>query len=262
MESFLDKVINDINLKEVNLSLTCFILPNKRSSAYFKHKILDKIDRPTFAPTIHSIDSFIIEMSGLSEASLSELLLTLYETYIDVSKKETQTESYEGFISWAPTFIKDVSEIEQNLLNIKSILYELIEINKINAWSENKSDQKENHLYWEILPQLYSLFKDRLLKEEKGTKGICYSEAKENLELYKEANNTLQHIFIGLNSLSQSEELIIKELLDFNNGEIYWDIDKEFLRNKSHGAAYFIKKYKNQWQRFSKHLSSGLVKIM
>ena len=253
MESFLDKVINDINLKEVNLSLTCFILPNKRSSAYFKHKILDKIDRPTFAPTIHSIDSFIIEMSGLSEASLSELLLTLYETYIDVSKKETQTESYEGFISWAPTFIKDISEIEQNLLNIKSILYELIEINKINAWSENKSDQKENHLYWEILPQLYSLFKDRLLKEEKGTKGICYSEAKENLELYKEANNTLQHIFIGLNSLSQSEELIIKELLDFNNGEIYWDIDKEFLRNKSHGAAYFIKKYKNQWQRFSKH---------
>ena len=53
--------------------------------------------------------------------------------------------------------------------------------------------------------------------------------------------------------MNNAEELIIKELLDFNNGEIYWDIDKEFLRNKSHGAAYFIKKYKNQWQRFSKH---------
>ena len=253
MESFLDKVINDINLKEINLSLTCFILPNKRSSAYFKHKILDKINKSTFAPTILSIDSFIVEISGLSEASLSELLLILYETYIDLSNKETQTEPYEDFISWAPTFIKDVSEIEQNLLNVKSILSELTEINRINAWSANKSDQNQKLVYWEILPQLYFLFKDRLLNKEKGTKGVCYSEAKENLEHYKEANNKLQHIFIGLNSLSQSEELIIKELLDFNNGEIYWDIDKEFLRNKSHGAAYFIKKYKNQWQRFSKH---------
>ena len=53
--------------------------------------------------------------------------------------------------------------------------------------------------------------------------------------------------------MSKSEEIIIKELLAFNNGEIYWDIDKEFLINKSHGASFFIKKYKYNWDRFEKN---------
>ena len=65
-----------------------------------------------------------------------------------------------------------------------------------------------------------------------GTKGLCYREAKENLEHYKGANADIQHFFIGLNSLSKTEELIIKELIAFNKGEIYWDIDNYFLKKK------------------------------
>ena len=51
MESFLEKVISDINLRNADLKSICFILPNKRSSIYFKQKILDKSDRnQPFAP--------------------------------------------------------------------------------------------------------------------------------------------------------------------------------------------------------------------
>ena len=253
MNSFLEKVIVDVNLKQADLKSMCFILPNKRSATYFKQKLLEKIEKPTFSPAIYSIDSFIVQISGLNEVKHSEQLLILYELFLDL-KQKNNTESFEEFNSWAPSFIKDVSEIEQNLLNAQSILAELNEINKINNWGKKDSIDKEKSSFWELLPKLYPRFKKKLIRNESGTKGICYKEAKENLEHYKEANKNLKHIFIGLNSLSKSEEIIIKELLSFNNGEIYWDIDKEFLVNKSHGASFFIKNYKYNWDRFKKNI--------
>ena len=251
MESFLDKVINDININTLDFMSTCFILPNRRSSSHFKKKLLEKTEKTTFAPLVYDIDSFIIQISGLNEAKLSKQILTLYESYIAL-KESKEIESFEEFSSWAPIFLKDVSEMDQNLLKVKSILFELLEINKINNWSEDKSYKEKKSLFWEILPSLYDFFKQELLKSDLGTKGICYKEAKENLEHYKEANNNLQHFFVGLNSLSKSEELIIKELLEYNNGDIYWDIDNDFLKNNSHGSSFFIKKYKNSWSRFNK----------
>ena len=127
------------------------------------------------------------------------------------------------------------------------MLKELAEINKIKNWGENNI---ETDLFWEQLPKLYEDFKKKLIDNQEGTKGICYSEAQKNLEHYKETNKNTQHVFIGLNALSKSEELIIKELLSFNQGEIYWDIDRSFMDNKNHGAAHFIKKYKNSWDHY------------
>ena len=252
MDFFLNKVADDINLKNKNLSSACFILPNKRSAKYFKQIVLKKIKTPAFVPLICSIDFFIVEMSGLSEARHSKQILFLYECYLSV-KKNNKQESFEEFMSWATVFLNDISELDQNLADTVKTLKELDEINKISNWGKTASNPKENLSFWKFLPKLYELFKTELLKNELGTKGLCYREAKENLEHYKDANKDLQHFFIGLNSLSKSEELIIKELIAFNKGEIYWDIDNYFLKNKNHGSSLFIRKYKNNWERYIKH---------
>ena len=252
MSSFLEKVIDDIKINATNLNNHTFILPNKRSANYFKKLVLRKIEGIAFVPQIQSINSFIIKISGLNEAEEKTLIFTLYEAYIKL--KENKNENFfEDFNIWARKFLMDVSEIEQNLLNPQLILQELVEINKINNWTKKKFSNQDKSLLWEILPRLFSLFRSKLINNEIGTKGMCYAEAKVNLEHYKEANHNLTHIFIGLNALTKSEELIIQELLELNNGEIYWDIDKEFLKNKDHGAAFFIKQYRNSWKRFKKH---------
>ena len=41
--------------------------------------------------------------------------------------------------------------------------------------------------------------------------------------------------------------------MNFNQGEVYWDIDQSFINNKSHGAAHFIKNYKNSWDHYIKN---------
>ena len=156
-------------------------------------------------------------------------------------------------MSWATVFLNDISELDQNLADTVKTLKELDEINKISNWGKEVKNPNENVSFWKFLPKLYELFKAELLKKELGTKGLCYMEAKENLEHYKGANADMQHFFIGLNSLSKTEELIIKELIAFNKGEIYWDIDNYFLKNKNHGSSFFIRKYKNNWERYIKH---------
>ena len=68
---------------------------------------------------------------------------------------------------------------------------------------------------------------------KKGTKGICYKEAVNNIHYFKEANKEKSFFFIGLNALSKSEEIVIQELLEQNNSSVFWDIDKEFLKTKT-----------------------------
>ncbi len=252
MNSFLEKVIDDLRINTADLNKLSFILPNKRSANYFKKLLLSKIEKAAFIPEIQSVNSFITKVSGLNEADEKTLIFTLYESYIELDQKNKKS-SFEDFNTWGMKLLRDVSEIEQNLLSPQLILQELIEINKINNWTKQDMSDKETPLFWEILPKLYTLLRKKLIDNETGTKGMCYAEAKENLEHYKEANNNLKHVFIGLNALTKSEELIIQELLDFNNGEIYWDIDKEFLKNKDHGASFFIRQYRNGWKRFKKN---------
>ncbi|MFL2638815.1 MAG: PD-(D/E)XK nuclease family protein [Flavobacteriaceae bacterium] len=251
MDSFLQKVIDDIKLNQTSFSQV-FVLPNKRSCLYFKRLLLSSTKKTTFAPDIISIDEFIIKMSGLKELNETNLVLNLYKEYSKI-KKIKKKDSYSEFYLWSKTFIKDMSEVEQNLINPQIILKELIEINKINIWgNKDQFSSKTSLSFWSMLPQLYENFKVTLSKKNEGTKGICYAEAKNNLELYKKANKNLNHFFIGLNALTKTETIIIKELLEHNKGEIYWDIDNEFMKNKIHGSSTFMRKYRNNWNRFKK----------
>jgi ATP-dependent helicase/nuclease subunit B len=245
MKPFLDKVLEDVQRKDINIEKACFVFPNKRSSMAFRSLLLAQTKRPFFAPRTESIDSFIIRISGLKEIKNSRAQLKLFSAYCSTNKQTNK--NIQTFSDWGGTFINDTIEIEQNLLDAQVVLKELAEINKIKNWGENNI---ETDLFWEQLPKLYEDFKKKLIDNQEGTKGICYSEAQKNLEHYKETNKNTQHVFIGLNALSKSEELIIKELLSFNQGEIYWDIDRSFMDNKNHGAAHFIKKYKNSWDHY------------
>ena len=247
MVSFLEKVIDEIYLKNNDPKHTCFVLPNRRSSVFFKRALLNRNSKTSFSPDVYTIDDFIIKISELNELSHEKLLLILHEIVLDTSNKK---DSFKDFFDWGKKFLNDVSEIEQNLLNPIKILEELAEINKLQNWSETELVKKKKNEFWSNLPKIYQKFRNKLLEIGCGTKGICYFEASRNLEYYKEGNSKLNHFFIGLNALTISEESIINELIDFNKGDIFWDIDSQFLENKYHKSSHFIRKYKHNWNRY------------
>ena len=99
-----------------------------------------------------------------------------HQLYVNFTKQHSSKEYKELYNSNVGiTFIKDSSEIEQNLQKVNKVFNDLIEINKIKSWGEK---EVKNINYQQFLIKLnvsYSSFKDLLLSQGKGTKGICYS---------------------------------------------------------------------------------------
>ena len=69
---------------------------------------------------------------------------------------------------------------------------------------------------------------------------------------YIESSPAQKHIFIGFNALSKSEAEVIQEIINYN-GEIYWDIDKTFLKSDFNNASLFIESYLNKWNYYKKN---------
>lgn len=251
MTPFIKKVIEDIDFHKTDLKSTCFVLPNKRSSYEFKKILSQTISGPVFVPNIDSIDSLIKKISGLKEIKKSYLENEVYQLYNQRKKTHLKEENYD--INVVNAFLKDSSEIEQNLLNVGDIMSDLIEINKIKYWGENNSRTNIKQDFLKNLVSLYNEFKLKLNNQGLGTKGMCYSEAVVNLEYYKKANTNNRHFFIGLNALSKAEEIIIKELIQINSGDIYWDIDSLSFKNRNHSASFHIRKYRKEWSFYSKN---------
>ena len=251
MTSFIKKVIEDIDFHKTDLKSTCFVLPNKRSSYEFKKILSQTISGPVFVPNIDSIDSLIKKISGLKEIKKSYLENEVYQLYNQRKKTHLKEENYD--INVVNAFLKDSSEIEQNLLNVGDIMSDLIELNKIKYWGENNSRTNIKQNFLKNLASLYNEFKLKLNNQGLGTKGMCYSEAVVNLEYYKKANTNNRYFFIGLNALSKAEEIIIKELIQINSGDIYWDIDSLSFKNRNHSASFHIRKYRKEWSFYSKN---------
>ena len=251
MTPFIKKVIEDIDFHKTDLKSTCFVLPNKRSSYEFKKILSQTISGPVFVPNIDSIDSLIKKISGLKEIKKSYLENEVYQLYNQRKKTHLKEENYD--INVVNAFLKDSSEIEQNLLNVGDIMSDLIELNKIKYWGENNSRTNIKQDFLKNLASLYNEFKLKLNNQGLGTKGMCYSEAVVNLEYYKKANTNNRHLFIGLNALSKAEEIIIKELIQINSGDIYWDIDSLSFKNRNHSASFHIRKYRKEWSFYSKN---------
>ena len=251
MTPFLKKVIDDIDFNESDLKSIYFILPNKRASYEFKKTLSKTITKPVFAPNIDSIDSLIKKISGLKEIKKGYLENEIYQLYNQTKKARVKDANYD--VTVVNTFLKDSSEIEQNLLNVEEVMSELIEINKIKYWGENNAIANIKQEFLKNLVGLYKGFKIKISNQGLGTKGMCYSEAVFNIEHYKKANINNRFFFIGLNALSKAEEIIIKELIQFNSGNVFWDIDSACFKNKNHSASFHIRKYRKEWSFYSKN---------
>ena len=251
MTSFLKKVINDINFEKSDLKSICFVLPNKRSSYELKKILSKSTTKPVFAPKINSIDSLIKEISGLKEIKKGYLENEVYQLYNQTKLSGVKEVNYD--IAVVNSFLKDSSEIEQNLLNVEDVMHELIELNKIKYWGENSPSINIKQEFLKSLTSIYQEFKQKLSTKGLGTKGMCYSEAVVNLEHYKKANRNKRYFFIGLNALSKAEEIIIKELIEINSSDIFWDIDSASFKNSNHSGSFHIRKYRKEWNFYSKN---------
>ena len=245
MKSFYRSVIEEV-VDSIYLEKTIFVIPNRRSRLIIKKEILNTISKTSISPIILSVDDFIEKIADLKESTMTSQMFLLYESYIKASGLK-ELNSYSSFRSWSKTLLNDLNDIDMSLCDNTIIFKDLFEIHKIQSINE-PNNEKLN--FWGMLPKIVKIFKEKLKKENSATKGTCHLYAKENVEIFSKAHSDFSFIFIGLNSLSASEQFIINYLLKNNDTRIFWDCDKSFIENSEHEAGYFFRKYMYEWDYY------------
>lgn len=261
MKSFIDDVLDDCLKKTESLDRLVFILPSKRAGLFLKYTLSNYIFKPHFTPPIHSIESFVEELSQLQSIDHLELLILFYKEYLNHTPK-TEQQSFEEYLSWATTLLNDFNEIDRYLIDSDALFDYINAVENINHWStETPTDLIKNHLqFWERFPKYFEGLKQALISESKGYQGMLYEQAVSNLETYISLHKNKHFVFLGFNALNKAEEVIMQELLAQGMASIYWDIDPYFLNDTIHQASYFINQHKNKWPNFNKTFIRGFEK--
>ena len=253
MKSFLQEVTEEVLKLPDPLNEMVFVLPSKRAGTFLRNEFLKANTKTVFGPVIYSIEDFVQELSGLKLAPNTTLIFEFYQIYCSLTDQNA-IEDFYSFSKWAPTVLADFNEVDRYLIPPDKIFNYLAAVKELDHWylQEHKTQLQKNYIrFWNTLENYYKNYKSRLLNIQQGYQGLIYREAVENLEAYLQ-NTSKRHVFIGFNALNTAEATIIQEFLEATKAIIYWDVEKSFLEDSEHDAAFFIRQYKDSWKYYQK----------
>ncbi|MDB4293222.1 PD-(D/E)XK nuclease family protein [Maribacter sp.] len=258
MQSFLEEVVEQLRNIHPSLEDIVFVLPSKRAGTFVRNAIAKTAQLTEFAPDIHSIESFIEQISGIVYATNTEQLFELYTTYERITKGEK--DNFYAFSKWGQTLLQDFNEIDRYLIEVQQLFANLSAIQEIGVWSPDapRTQMMQDYVsFWKNIETLYEHFNASLLLKGIGHQGLVYRKAHELIAAYLERCGHKTHIFIGFNALNTAEEQIIQRILEDPKNKIYWDIDQSFLDDPIHDAGLFIRQHLKTWDFFKDSTLDG-----
>ena len=218
---------SDIPLKD-----TLIVLPNKRARRMLQKELAAGISQPCFSPTIFSIDEFIHKLSDYTLCDDIELLHILFQAYQQFD--HAKSEKLASFLSWAETFIHDISEIDMQLADASRIFGNLSDIKELETvfGRETLSPNQQRYLkFYSSLHELYQSFNSFLDEEKLAYEGKVYKDVAEHLLDYARKFKFKRYIFAGFQTLSPSEMAIAQYYHQEHQAEFYFDIDDFYRSN-------------------------------
>lgn len=253
--NYLKEVITDVLESYPNQAANLvFVTTGKRPALFLKKYFAEQISQPTIAPEFIGIAELFTRISGVKPIASLPLLFEFYDTYIATCS--TPPDTFEEFLSWGTTALKDFSEIDQYLVRPEKIFPYIHALKKVEHWSGMKklTEMQQKHLaFWNSLGDYYFALNHRLTQIGKGYGGFIAKKALEKLPEYLQTHPNTIHIFVGFNALSEAEQKVIHSILMDLGGEIYWDADTYFVDNPAHEAGYFFRKYAKNWPYYHTH---------
>ena len=245
MTPFLVQAIQQIQANHRSWEEVVVVLPSKRAGVFFKHYLLQHIDRPQIAPTIHSIEGFVESLSSLKKASPTHQLFALYNVYIK-QLQEHERDDFTAFLQWGKRLLNDFNDLDAYRIDPDAILRDLGEFYRIESVFLTDDRRSFSPAFWSALPQLYTAFENTLIEANWGTLGMLYKDTLDSLELY--LSHTIKtHYFIGFNALNKAEQDLIQGFLAEKKGTVIWDLDQTFYDDQFHAAGRFIRHYQTTW---------------
>jgi len=245
------------------ISELTFVFPNRRAGIFFQKYLAEAFNHPVFSPRILTIDDLFSILSRYKTADKIEMLFLLYDLYKDISGSP---ESFDDFVFWGEMILNDFDDVDKYMVDARQLFRNVYDLKEIDAgltylteeqvsairrfWSnfislDENNRKKEFIEMWEVLYELYASLKDELKKRGLAYQGMIFREIAENIS-EKEASDFpfSRIVFVGLNAISKSEEVLLKHLNRLNIADFYWDYSSELVKDPYNKASAFIDKNK------------------
>lgn len=258
MKPFLDKLAGELLGKHGNdISGLQIVFPSRRAGLYFKKYLSEIIKSPVWSPVTCGISEYIRENSDQLIADDLTLIFELYEVYKEYAEEVT----FDKFYPWGEIILRDFDEIDKNLAEADYLFRILKEHKKVeedfeynvadldefyrfwNSFSEKDITglQDEFIKTWEILGKVYHKFRTRLESKNICYEGMSYRKLCDKVKTKTYTTDYKKIIFAGFNQLNRCEEGIIKDLLEQDIAEVYWDADKYYIDDKLQESGKFLR---------------------
>ncbi|MCG2792682.1 MAG: PD-(D/E)XK nuclease family protein [Weeksellaceae bacterium] len=244
---FLHRIISELLENHSDLSGLDIVLPGKRPMVFIK-RILQEKQYEGLLPNFVTIDELIAELSDNLEIKGIALWLFAFRTY----QKVDPSEDFSGFLKWFPTLQKDWDDMMKFSDDDQKILEWMLDEERIKNWGEDLGEgdnpRKRNLNFWRKMNEFLPILKSDLRKENLATAGMIYQEAFSQVENF--AQVTARHfVFCGFNALSRVEEELVRQLLQWNKAEIYFQADQYYIEDERQEAGRFLRET-IKWKEF------------
>ena len=253
----------------------CFIFPNRRSMAFFMKYLgtcAAEARTAIAAPQVFTMNDFFYRASGLGETSRTELLLELYDCYVQCCRQAGQEpDPLDEFVFWGDILISDFDDVDKYLADPSRIFTNISQFRAIDSgfdWIENDSQRaavealighfkgrspvlgstKDRFMrLWDMMYPIYTSFNSALRARGMAYEGMAYRSLAEKSDgiaglmagKFKGCND---FVFIGLNALNGCERKVMTAMKRAGIARFCWDFSSEIIRDPANQASRFMVK--------------------
>lgn len=245
MAKFIEQVVDHLLTIQTDFRKITLVLPGNRPQLFLKKSFREKCQN-SILPEMISIDDWVRNISDLQSISQIQLWFESYKAY----KQSTENpESFDEFLKWIPTLIKDFDDIQTSLVDSDEIFEYLVSAERIKKWGHENLDVGSNQImskhlhFWKMAHALFLNLNSNLLTKNQAYRGLIYKEAVNKVDDFLNLNDH-HFVFVGLNALSQAEKKLIETLQKNNRATLLWDADAYYINDFNQEAGHFLRKHK------------------
>ena len=248
---FLNKIIDELLVQNTDLSVFNIVLPGKRPIVFIR-QILEENNYSGFLPNFFTIEELIDRIADKLPIQGISLWLFAFDVY--QSMNFIPRENFADFLKWFPTLQKDWDDILKFSDSDEAVLQYMFDEERIKEWAQDLGDDEDVPRrkflnFWRNMTVFLPALKKKLQEKNWATSGMIHEEAKAKIESFAK-NNTEQFVFCGFNAFTPVEEKLVRNLLQWDKGQCFFQADRYYFDDERQEAGKFLRNHKI-WKEFN-----------
>lgn len=248
---FLNKIIGELLQQNADLSNFNIVLPGKRPIVFIR-QILEENNYSGFLPNFFTIEELIGDI--VNQQTIQGIALWLFAFDVYKTLNLIPKDDFADFLKWFPTLQKDWDDILKFSESDAAVLQYMFDEERIKDWAQDLGDEDEVPRkkflnFWRNMNVFLPVLKQELKEKNWATPGMIHESAKAKIVDF--AKNTDQHfIFCGFNAFTPVEEKLVRNLLQWDKAQCFFQADRYYFDDERQEAGKFLRGHK-LWKEFN-----------